>query len=82
MRFPLPLARTGASLTVAERDVVRRVLGGASNAAIARARGTSPRTVANQVASAFEKLGVSSRARLARQLASSDLDDALEGAEA
>jgi DNA-binding NarL/FixJ family response regulator len=37
---------------------------GLSNAEIARSRGRSPRTVANQVAKIFEKLGVSSRSEL------------------
>ena len=41
------------------------VLAGLANAAIARRRGTSARTVANQVASIFRKLGVQSRAELA-----------------
>jgi DNA-binding NarL/FixJ family response regulator len=50
-----------APLTRAETDVVRGVASGLSNAAIACARGTSARTIANQVASAFRKLGVASR---------------------
>jgi DNA-binding CsgD family transcriptional regulator len=53
-------------LTEAERDIVGRVLEGRSNAAIARARGTSARTVANQLAGVFRKLGVQSRSELAR----------------
>ena len=60
-------------LTAAEEVVVRGVFDGKSNDAIARERGTSPRTVANQVASAFRKHGVSSRAELvARYLASDE----------
>jgi DNA-binding CsgD family transcriptional regulator len=33
----------------------------ATRAAIARERGTSPRTVAHQISSSYQKLGVSSR---------------------
>ena len=54
-----------ASLTDAERAVAVLVLGGCSNTEIARRRGTSARTVANQLASIFRKVGVSSRAELA-----------------
>jgi DNA-binding NarL/FixJ family response regulator len=52
-------------LTVAEREVVAGVLNGRSNAAIAAARRTSTRTVANQLAAIYRKLGVSSRWELA-----------------
>lgn len=52
------------SLTNAEHEVVLAVERGESNAEIARARGTSARTVANQVARVFKKLGVASRAEL------------------
>lgn len=54
-----------ASLSETERLVLRALLAGDSNAAIARRRGTSVRTCANQVASIFRKLGVGSRAELA-----------------
>jgi DNA-binding NarL/FixJ family response regulator len=53
------------TLTPAERQVVLAVLAGFSNADIAQARGSSPRTVANQLAAIFRKLGVRSRAELA-----------------
>jgi DNA-binding NarL/FixJ family response regulator len=56
---PLP-----AVLTPAEQAVVRAILDGESNTAIARARGTSTRTVANQIAAIFDKVGASSRAEL------------------
>ena len=57
------------SLRPSERDIVRRVLRGQSNGAIASARGTSPRTVANQLAAIYSKLGVRSRRELlARQV--------------
>ncbi|MBX3226124.1 MAG: helix-turn-helix transcriptional regulator [Labilithrix sp.] len=53
------------ALTAAERDVARLVARGATNAEIARARGTSARTVANQVQSIMRKLEVASRVGLA-----------------
>ena len=55
-------------LTDAERAVVAAVLDGRSNAAIATMRGTSPRTIANQVAAVFRKLGVRSRTELATKV--------------
>jgi len=59
-------------LTAAERSVLEHVVAGASNAAIARARGSSTRTVANQVASLLRKLGARSRFDLIRQLGRPD----------
>ena len=56
------------ALSAAEREVARLVLEGNSNAAIARERGTSPRTVANQLAALYRKLGVRSRAELAARV--------------
>ncbi len=58
-------ALEAAGLTEAERRVAEQVLRGLSNHRIAQRRGVSQRTVANQVASLFRKLGVSSRAELA-----------------
>lgn len=49
------------ALSDAERIVLQLVVAGKSNAAIAQARGTSVRTVANQVASLLRKLGARSR---------------------
>jgi DNA-binding NarL/FixJ family response regulator len=51
-------------LTHVEREVVRRIVEGCSNAGIAAARGVSPRTIANQVSVIFRKLGVGSRREL------------------
>jgi DNA-binding CsgD family transcriptional regulator len=65
---PLPAERGPRTLTLAEREVVRLVAEGLSNQAVARRRGTTPRTVANQLASAYRKLGVGSRAALAAAL--------------
>ena len=69
MSFPRD-ATAADELTPAERQVALAVLAGYSNAEIARTRGSSPRTVANQIASIFRKLGVRSRGELAaKQLA-------------
>lgn len=51
-------------LTEAERDVARSVVAGRANRSIAAARGTSVRTVANQLAEIFRKLGLASRLEL------------------
>ncbi len=59
-----PDATIETPLTAAERDVLARIASGASNAAIARARKASVRTVANQVASLLRKLGAASRYEL------------------
>jgi len=53
------------SLTTAEREIALLLRAALSNAEIARARGTSRHTVANQVASLLRKLGVSSRLEIA-----------------
>lgn len=58
-------APRGISLTSAERDVLQAVLVGCDNQQIARQRDTSVRTVANQLATLFQKFGVSSKAELA-----------------
>ncbi|HEX7604104.1 MAG TPA: helix-turn-helix transcriptional regulator [Polyangiaceae bacterium] len=58
-------AATLARLTPAENDVVLGILSGQSNAEIAARRRRSTRTVANQIASIYRKLGVSSRSDLA-----------------
>jgi DNA-binding CsgD family transcriptional regulator len=51
-------------LTAAERDVALLVLAGKSHEEIARIRGRAVRTIANQLASVFRKLGVASRTEL------------------
>ena len=60
----VPEALARASLSDAERAIVDGLLGGKRIAAIARERGTSPRTVAHQITSTYQKLGVSSRREL------------------
>jgi DNA-binding CsgD family transcriptional regulator len=52
------------ALTCAEEQVVRLIVEGRSNDEIARVRRTATRTVANQVAHIFRKLGVDRRAEL------------------
>jgi DNA-binding NarL/FixJ family response regulator len=56
------------ALSKGEREVAEALLKGKSNQDIADARGTSVRTVANQVASVFRKCGVASRAELIAKL--------------
>ena len=57
-----------SALTSAQRDVACAVLEGKTRREVARERGTSTRTVANLLAQAFRRLGVSSRAELAAML--------------
>lgn len=59
-----PAAPALASLSEAERAIVEGILSGKPIAAIACERRTSPRTVAHQLASTYQKLGVSSRREL------------------
>lgn len=65
LQLPRREERWPPSLTAAERAVGGMLIEGAPNAEIARRRGTSECTVANQVASIFRKTGVGSRAELA-----------------
>jgi DNA-binding CsgD family transcriptional regulator len=61
------MARKDA-LTAAENEVLACAAAGLSNAEIARRRGKSLRTIANQLASAYRKLGVSGRQEVLAQL--------------
>jgi DNA-binding NarL/FixJ family response regulator len=61
---PVLDGRSFPDLTAAEANIVAALLSGLSNAEIARARRRSVRTIGNQVASIFRKLGVASRAEL------------------
>lgn len=61
-------------LSAAESEILARVVRGESNATIARARRTSVRTVANQVASLLRKTGASSRYELIRRFAGARRD--------
>jgi DNA-binding CsgD family transcriptional regulator len=69
LSYPLLESMAELGLTAAEREILPHVLRGDSNLELARRRGTSSRTVANQVASIFRKLGVSCRTELAARLA-------------
>ena len=64
LSFTLP-GDNAISLSSAESDVARHILAGRSNSEIAVLRRCSTRTVANQVASLYRKLGVRSRLELA-----------------
>lgn len=61
---PLESSATRVPLTEAESDIVRHILRGESNKTIAIKRGTAVRTVANQIAAIYQKLGIASRAEL------------------
>jgi len=61
-----------AGLSKAEHEIAERIVAGDSNAEIARRRGTSSYTVANQVRRIFEKVGVRRRAELVRAVVSRD----------
>lgn len=56
------------SLTEAERTVAALAAAGYSNALIASRRGTSVRTVVNQLASIYRKLGMESRYQLVKHM--------------
>jgi DNA-binding NarL/FixJ family response regulator len=64
LSLPSPAAGLPDVLTSAERHVAGLVLDGLSNRTIAQVRGTSVRTVANQIASVFRKLNVTGRTEL------------------
>lgn len=64
LRFSARRAGGPPRLTSAETSVMTAIFEGKSNEAIARERGTSARTVANQIASIFRKHGVASRCEL------------------
>jgi DNA-binding CsgD family transcriptional regulator len=66
--YPLINQHRVASLTAAEREIVVHLISGSTNSDIARRRGSSERTVANQLQSIFRKLGARSRAELAASL--------------
>ena len=58
------IVERAAGLTESERAVVALAVAGKSNRTIAAERGSSPRTIANQLASAYQKLGLSGRREL------------------
>lgn len=68
IELPLDELQLPDSLTASEREVVGLVAQGLSNEEIGRSRGRSARTVANQLAAVYRKLGVFSRTELLAQL--------------
>jgi DNA-binding NarL/FixJ family response regulator len=71
-----PLAESGPAverhpdtLTAAEHAVMKLVVGGMSDLDIARARGTSARTVGSQISAIYRKLGVRGRRELRARFA-------------
>ncbi len=69
LSVPLADGSAMAELTPVEREVATLAAAGLTNADIGRSRGTSERTVANQIASILRKLRVGSRYELAARLA-------------
>ena len=63
--------RSGAGLTATERRVADLIAGGATNKDAAAALFVSVRTIETHVASIYRKLGVRTRAELARRLSGS-----------
>jgi len=61
-----------ALLSAGQREVASLVLAGRSTREIAALRSRSERTVANQLAAIYRKVGVSSRAELAARLRSEE----------
>ena len=64
LRIPRQGAAPAPRLTRAEREVLGDLLRGLRTQQIAERRGTSPRTVSNQIASIFRAYGVASRGEL------------------
>jgi DNA-binding CsgD family transcriptional regulator len=68
--MPSLVASLPEELTAAEREVAALLLDGKSNREVAALRGTSVRTIANQVGAIFRKLRVSGRVELGQALLS------------
>lgn len=64
LSYPHAAFTAPAALTSTEQAIFSALLSGQSNPQIAASRGRALRTIANQVAAIFQKLGVSSRAEL------------------
>jgi DNA-binding CsgD family transcriptional regulator len=65
-------AAPALQLTPREREVAAHLRFGHTNEQIARALGTSPRTVRNQLSCIYQKLGVGSRAEVVAELLTPD----------
>ena len=68
VRYQRPDLEFEASLSEAEYQVVRLLVEGRSHAQMSQIRARSERTIANQLGSAFRKLGASGRTALIAQL--------------
>jgi DNA-binding CsgD family transcriptional regulator len=64
LSFALPQPELPSGLTAAEQEVVKAVVRGESNREIAKGRGVSTNTVANQLRAVYGKLGVNTRHEL------------------
>jgi DNA-binding CsgD family transcriptional regulator len=71
----IPAVPLPEGLSAAEREVVQALLAGRSNLEIARLRGTSVKTVGNQLHAIYRKLRVGSRNELAALLTRTDAAD-------
>jgi DNA-binding NarL/FixJ family response regulator len=69
LEWPLGPACLHAGLTRAEQEVLEAISAGLTNREIAGRRGTSERTVANQVAHLLRKVGAGSRHELVARTA-------------
>jgi DNA-binding NarL/FixJ family response regulator len=72
LSYPVVPLRVAEELTRAERDVAAAFARGRSMTDIAAMRGTSTRTVANQIRAIYAKLGVGSRAELSNRLSGTE----------
>jgi len=68
LSLPTAVPRVPAGLSPAEAEIAKAVATGFTNSEIARRRGTSKRTVANQIAAIGRKTGASSRSEIAALL--------------
>ncbi|MGH7435155.1 MAG: helix-turn-helix domain-containing protein [Polyangiaceae bacterium] len=68
LTLPLPDWAVPGCLTEAERHITLAILRGATNQDMAGERKSSVRTIGNQIARIFAKLGVTSRIELAHRL--------------
>ncbi|HEY1534625.1 MAG TPA: helix-turn-helix transcriptional regulator [Polyangiaceae bacterium] len=75
--IPHPECQLADSLPTAEREVSRRLIEGFSYKQMSEERGTSVRTIANQVSAVFGRLGVSGRNELVQHLLSASCPQTL-----
>lgn len=73
---PKPEALLQRLLSPAEYEAICMLVDGETHSTIAAQRRTSPRTIANQLASAFQRLGVSGRAALVQRIVALPASDA------